>query len=184
MPRGPWSGSQAAGEHSHHNSHQQSNDDSQDRASQNLKRRVPDQDLELLEAVDLRHAFRHHFDVVDHRVDDFGLPAGLAPDAHRVVHDDEREEERHREVKPGCAVLDGRHRAQGADGRAVGAWHAAAPDEALLPEFFIQPGVQQRLETLRDQPAERRSDGNRVVKKIFNKRHAFSCPARYPCSSI
>ena len=92
----------------------------------NLKRRMTDEFLELIHGIPCLQRLAHVAKSSEHFIEYLGLFTGFPADAPRVIENDEREKECHREFKSRKTVPGRNRYNHGADGGAVRTRHTAA----------------------------------------------------------
>lgn len=138
-----------------------------------MQRRVADELLELR----LRKLFRRErVEGLDDVVDDDGLTPRFEPDAHRVLADDDGEDERHREFKRTEPVDERRRGRERRDRGRMAARHPAVADQARKVDALRHNGMDDRLDELRPEP-RRETDEQKGIRQQFLKPiHMFPLP--------
>ena len=117
--------------------------------------------------------FLAHVDPLrDHLVQHLRLFASLVAHAHGVVHRDDGDHACHGENGRIDTLAACRCDHHGADGRTVGAGHAAVAPHALQLEFAQQDKVDEGLQHLCHEPAQKRYGKDRIERKdLVNELH-------------
>lgn len=104
------------------------------------------------------------------------LPPRFEPDAHRVLADDDGEDERHREFKRTEPVDERRRGRERRDRGRMAARHPAVADQARKVDALRHNGVNDRLDELRPEP-RRETDEQKGIRQQFLKPiHMFPLP--------
>ena len=132
------------------------------RAHPHLERRMPNKFFQLI----FHGHFSPHFpEQCHHLIQDPCLNARLSPDAHRIVHNDDRYDDCYRKFKTPAAILDSRRRCQRTHGSGMGAGHTTASHHPFPYEFLMDHKMNDRFQYLCHEPAHDRRNKNRILNK-------------------
>lgn len=142
--------------------------DAQNRADEHLQGGMP---YEFLQFFLVGKGLSHVLKEVEHLIDDLSLDSGLAADTSGIVHDNDCHNGRYSEFEAADTVLHAGRCGKRTNRCGMGTGHAAAACQTFGAEAFIDAGIYDRFEQLRDKPSGDSSHKYSVIDQFHKKSH-------------